>query len=98
MVAVALLFPPFGSEVVEETESVCVITVPDGVVVFTFTTNVKFAVPVAMAAVSVQVRVARTQFHPAGPVKETDVVLAGSVSVKTGAAAVAGPAFVTVCV
>src|SRR6476469_5647672 len=95
--AAALLLPPLGSLVEEETEAVCVTVVPDATLEFTLTTNVKFAVPTAIAVVSVQVRVPRTQVHPAGPVSETAVVFAGSASVKTGAFAVAGPAFVTVC-
>src|SRR5579863_591148 len=95
---VTLLLPPFGSLVVEATESVCVMFVPAATVAFTVTTNVKFAVvPAVIAVVSVQVRVPRTQFHPAGPLNETPVVLAGRVSVKTGALAVAGPLLVTLC-
>src|SRR5437899_1874056 len=86
---VALLLPPFGSTVVEETESVCEMTVPEATFVFTFTTNVKFAVVVAaIVVVSVQVRVPSTHVHPAGPLRETAVVLAGRVSVNTGAFAV----------
>src|SRR3979490_3063833 len=93
---VALLLPPFGSTVVEETESLCVIVVPNATFVFTFTTKVKLAEVLApIVVVSVQVRVARTHVHPAGPVRDTDVVLAGSVSVSTGAFAVAGPPLVT---
>ena len=83
--------------VVEETESVCVIVDPDATVVFTVITNVKFAVVfAAMVVESVQVR--PTHVHPAGPVKETAVVFAGSVSVNCGAFAVAGPALVTLWV
>jgi hypothetical protein len=41
----ALLFPPFGSTVVDETVSVSVIVVPDATVEFTFTTKVKLPVP-----------------------------------------------------
>jgi len=52
----------------------------------------------AMVVVSVQVREANTQFQPPGPLSETAVVFAGRVSVSTGAFAVAGPAFATVCV
>src|SRR5580704_1829315 len=97
--AAALLFPLFGSPVVEVTESVCVIVVPDATVEFTVTMKVKFAVVLpAIVVVSVQVRLARTHVHPEGPVKETAVVFAGSVSVKTGAFAVAGPALVMLCV
>ena len=47
---------------------------------------------------SVQVRVARVQVHPAGPVSDTEVVFAGSVSVKLTLVAVLGPPFVTTCV
>src|ERR1035437_1658362 len=96
---VALLLPPFGSTVVEETESVCVMVVPDATVVFTVTTKENVAVVLAaMFAESVQVRVARTHVHPAGPVSDTAVVLSGSVSVNMGAFAVAGPALLTLCV
>ena len=52
----------------------------------------------AMVVVSVQVRLASTQVHPAGPVSDTAVVLAGRVSVNTGALAVAGPELVRLCV
>src|SRR5579863_2702083 len=96
--AVALLLPLFGSLVVDETESVWAMIVPALTVLLTVTTKLKFAVPVAIAVVSVHLRVARTHVHPAGPVRDTAVVLAGSVSVNTGAAADAGPAFVTVWV
>src|SRR6266567_446028 len=99
MFTVALLLPPFGSMVVEETESVCVMVVPDATFVFTFTTKVKFAVVLAaIVVVSVQVSVPNTQFHPAGPVRDTAVVLAGRVSLNTGAFAVAGPPLVTLWV
>jgi hypothetical protein len=46
-VAVAVLLPEFGSLVVLATEAVSVMVEPDATVVFTFTTNVKFAVAVA---------------------------------------------------
>ena len=95
----ALLLPGFGSLVVEETESVWVIVVPAATFALTVTTKVKFAVVLAaMVVVSVQVRVARTHVHPAGPVSDTAVVFAGSVSVNTGAFAVAGPPLITLCV
>ena len=95
----ALLFPLFGSPVDDETESVCVITVPDATFALTFTTNVKFAVvAAAIVVVSVHVRVASTHVQPAGPVRDTAVVFAGCVSVNTGAAAVAGPPLVTLWV
>src|SRR5271165_5887740 len=70
----ALLFPPFGSLVVEETESVCRIVDPAVAFVFTFTTNTKFAAVFApMATESVQVRLAKTQVQPAGPLSDTAV-------------------------
>src|SRR5260370_28778043 len=94
----ALLLAEFGSPVVEETESVCVMVAPEATLAFTVTTKVKFAVVLAaIATVSVQVRVARTQVHPAGPVSDTAVVFAGSVSVSTGALPLGGPALVGRC-
>jgi hypothetical protein len=97
ILTVALLLPPFGSPVDEETESVCVMVVPDATLVFTFTTKVKFAVVLAaMVVESVQVR--PTHVHPAGGVNITNEVLAGSVSVNTGGFAVAGPLLVTLWV
>ncbi len=94
----ALLLPPFGSPVVEETESVCVTVVPFATVVATVTTNVKFAVVLAaIAVVSVQ-ESAPHAVHPAGPVNDTAVVPAGSVSVNAGAFAATGPLLVKLCV
>jgi hypothetical protein len=94
---VALLLPPFGSPVLDDTESVCEIVVPFATVVPTVTMKVKFAVVSAgMVVVSVQVK--PVQVHPAGPASDTSVVPAGSVSVNTGAFAVAGPLLVTLCV
>src|SRR5215469_6048083 len=95
---VALLFALLGSGVVEEMEAVCERMVPLATVDGTFITNVKLAVPAAIAAVSVQVRLAGTQFQPAGPVSDTTGAPVGSVSVSTGAAAEPAPALVTVCV
>jgi hypothetical protein len=94
-----LLLPELGSPVVDATESVCVMVVPDATFVFTFATKVKVAVVfAAIVVVSVQVRLAKTHVHPAGPVSDMAVVFAGSVSVNTGAFAVAGPLLVTLCV
>jgi len=94
---VALLLPPFGSPVVEETESVCVMVLPFATVPATVTMNVKVAVVLAaIAAVSVQE--SAPHVHPAGPFNETAVVFAGSVSVNTGAFAATGPLLVTLCV
>src|SRR5882672_2133971 len=95
----ALLLAAVGSLVVDETESVCVMVVPAATFAFTVTTKVKFAVVLAgIATVSVQVSVARTHVHPAGPVSDTEAVFAGSVSVNTGALAATGPPLVTLCV
>src|SRR3954470_15112117 len=99
VLTVTLLFAEFGSAVVDETESVCGRLVPFATAAPTLTTKVKFAVVfAAIATVSVHLRVASTHVHPAGPVSDTAVVPAGSVSLKTGAFAVAWPALVTVCV
>src|SRR5579871_6709318 len=97
VVTVTLLLLRFGSVVVELTVSVCVMD-PAAVVEFTVTTNVKFVVvvPEAKFAPSVQVRAA--QVHPAGPVSDTAVVPAGSVSTSFGVVAAAGPRLVTVWV
>src|SRR5258708_36577273 len=75
----ALLLAGFGSPVVEETESVCVIVVPAATFALTVTTKVKLAVVLgAMGAVSVQVRVPRTPPPPAGPVSATEAAVHGS--------------------
>jgi len=100
VLTVTLLLALVGSLVVDETVSVSVMLVPAATFVFTFTTKVKFAVVFAtIAEPSVHLKGAVVvQVQPAGPVRETKVVFAGSVSVMTGAAALAGPEFVTVCV
>ena len=65
MLAAALLFPLLGSPVEDETESVCVMVVPEATFELTFTTNVKFAVVVdAIVVVSVQVRVPERRSIP----------------------------------
>jgi hypothetical protein len=46
----------------------------------------------------VQMRVMRMQVHPAGPVRDTAMVLAGSVSVRVTEVAALGPLLVTTCV
>src|SRR4051794_28794077 len=76
---VALLFALVGSPVVDVTESVCVMVVPDATLLFTFTMNVKFAV-VAAPIVVVSVQLSPAQVQPAGPVNDTSDVLAGRVS------------------
>ena len=100
LVTVTLLLLRFGSAVVELTVSVWVMD-PGAVVEFTVTTKVKavVVVPEVKFPPSVQVRAARgVQVHPAGPVSETAVVPAGSVSTSFGVVAVAGPRLVTVWV
>jgi len=95
--AVALLFALLGSVIDELTLAVSLIAVPAAVPAVTFNTYVIVAAPGARLA-SVQVRVPTVHVHPAGPVSETTVVFAGSVSVKLTLVAVLGPAFVTSCV
>jgi len=94
---VALLFPLLGS-LAEETEAVWVIVDPWVTVGFTVTTNVNAAGEFAAKVVlSVQVKGdVVVQVQPAGPVNETNVVLAGNVSESTTALAAAGPRLVTV--
>ena len=97
---VTALLPVFGSPVVELTVSVSERFVPWAIVDGTDTTRVK-AVVVVLAArfvPSVQVKVAKVQVHPAGPVNELAVVPVGRVSTTFGVVAACGPAFVTVCV
>jgi hypothetical protein len=102
VLTVTLLFPVFGSVVVELTVSCCVtdpVAAFEGIV----TTKVKAVVvaPEARFVVAVHVNVATLQFHPAGPVSDTAVaagVVVGSVSTSFGVAALAGPPLVTVCV
>lgn len=95
----ALLLAPLGSVVVEATESVWVMVVPDATVAPTVTTKVKEAVVLAgIVAEAVHFKVPKTHVQPAGPVNDTGVVPAGSVSLRTGALAVAWPEFVTVWV
>ena|ERR1700678_3924161 len=97
--AEALLLLEFESPVTEEaTESVCVIVVPDAVLAFTVTTKVKLAVALAASVAMVHLSVATVQVQPAGPVSDTAVVFAGSVSVNVTVLAEAGPALATVCV
>jgi hypothetical protein len=92
---VALLFPPFGSVVADEIESVSGM-VPDAPGA-TFKTKVKFAVVVAFRVPIVQLGgvVRMLQVHPAGPVRDTAEVFAGTGSVNETVDAVPGPLFVT---
>lgn len=97
-VAEALLLPPLGSPVVDETVSVCVMIVPDATVLLTVTTKVKFAVVLAASVAMVHCRVATVQVQPAEPVSVCAVVFAGSDSRSLTVLALAGPAFITVWV
>src|SRR5580700_8072653 len=95
---VALLFPMFGSPVGLLTDAVSVMVVPEATALLTCTTNVKFAVALAARVAMEQVKGAtEVQAHPAGPPRDTNVVLAGRVSVRTTVLAEAGPPLATVC-
>ena len=89
---------------VELTLAVSEITVPDAVPAATCRTGLKVAVAPAASKAIVQVMVPALptlgveQDQPAGVVIDTNVVLAGSVSVKLTEAAAAGPLLVTTCV
>jgi hypothetical protein len=97
--AEAMLLPELGSPVTELTESDCVIVLPEVALVFTITTKLKLGVVVLAARLEmVQVSVASVQVQPVGPVSDTAVVLAGSVSVNWTVLAATGPALVTLWV
>jgi len=97
--AEALLLPGFGSPTVGVTEAVCVMVDPEATFVFTFTTKVKFALVLAARVAMLQVKGdMEVHTHPAGPLSDTNAVLAGSASVSTTELAGAGPPLVTVCV
>ncbi len=100
VVTVTLLFPGFGSVLVDDTVSVSVMAVPDATLLFTVTTSVKgpAVAPLARFVPSVQVRVASVQVHPAGPVNETAVTFGEIVSTNFGVGAFADPPLVTVWV
>ena len=102
--AETLLLAGFGSTgVVSDTDTMFVIVVPGATPAITVTTNEKVAVAFAarvVPALFVQAGVATLHAHPAGPVRETAVVFAGSVSVTVmdpaaTEPAVAGPPFRT---
>lgn len=100
-VAEAVLFAGFGSEAADETLTEFVILVPGLVAGATVTTREKVEMVFAATVGFVHVSTPPTgggQIHPAGTVSETNVVLAGSVSVSLTPVAEAGPLFVTVTV
>lgn len=100
--AVAVLLPGVGSDVEDDTFTVFVMTVPIVVPAVTWTTIVKTALELLTieGLVAVKVPVVPTAgvvtVHPPGAITDTNVVLAGSVSVTDTAAASFGPALVTV--
>src|SRR3977135_3834797 len=96
-VAVTLLLPALGSAVEELMVAVSVITVPEGVPAFTFTTTGKLAVPDAkLGFVQVIVpalpTVGSMHAHPTGiGLRDTKVVFGGVTSVKLELVAGVGP-------
>src|SRR5512132_2316713 len=103
VVAVAELFPAAGSSV-DVTLAVLLTIVPLGVAAFTFTTSAKDPLPLAgrVAMVQLTVPVPPTagvvQVHPAGDVRDTNVVVAGRVSDRATVVAAAAVRFVTAIV
>jgi hypothetical protein len=101
LVATAELFAAFSSSVLDVTDAVSAIRVPDAVPAFTVATIVKVAVPAAASVDAVQVKLPPTtapQLHPAGGVTLWKVVFVGTVSDNTSPAASLGPLFVITCV
>lgn len=93
----ALLLALFGSLVVDATDTVSVIVVPEATVVFAVTTKVKLAAALAVRVPIVQVKGAvEVHVHPGGPLSDANDVFAGSVSVSVIVVADAGPPLVTV--
>src|SRR5262249_23343314 len=101
VVAVEALLSGFRSDVADATVAVLLMTVPTGGPAGTFATSVDDALaPVASdALVAVIVPVLPTagvvKVHPPGPVRETNVMTTGSVSVSETLAAASGPLLVT---
>src|SRR5208282_4288599 len=96
--AVAALFVVLGSLTDELTLTVSLIAVPAVAVALTFTTYVIVAGVPGASEGFVQVSVASVQSQPAGPARETEVVLAGNDSLTVVPVAALGPALVTTCV
>jgi hypothetical protein len=100
---VAVLLEELGSKAEELTETVSEITVPLDVPAFTFTTRVK--VPdvepgmfeLLHTTLPVPPTPGTTQLHPAGDVKETNVVFAGTLATRVALSAALGPLLVTTC-
>jgi hypothetical protein len=94
----AVLLFMFGSLMALLTDAVSVMVVPEATAVFTFTTKVKLALVPAVRVAMEQVKgETEVHAHPAGPLRDTNVVLAGRVSVRTTVVAEAGPPLATVC-
>jgi len=99
--AVALLFAGLLSVVVVVTLAVLLIVVPFGVAAFTFATSVKVAEAPLISDAIEHVVVAPVAQMNVGPVvwfSETNVVVAGSVSLNETVEASDGPLFATVMV
>ena len=97
--AVALLFPVFGSAVVEVAVTVSLIAVPATAAAMTFSLTVKLALPTAkLGLLHVMVpavpAVGVVQDHPATVLMDWNVVSVGVISVKFAAVAALGPALV----
>ena len=99
---VAVLLLALGSAIAELTLAASVMTVPFAVPVLTLTTTAKLETAAAARSEVEQVNVpvfpVILQFHPAGGVTETSVVLAGTASTKLTLVASLGPLLVTTCV
>jgi hypothetical protein len=103
VVAVPLSFPVFGSVVADVTVAVLLSTVPAAVGASTFTTRLKTAFPAAKLGIVQEIGPAAptagvVHDQPAGEDSETNVVLAGSVSVMLTVDALLGPPLFTVMV
>lgn len=103
VVAVALSLPILGSGVVDDTVAVFESTVPAATDGSTATTKVNAAGPGANDAfehdtVPLAPTAGVVQLQPPGDANDTKVVPAGKVSLNEAAAALLGPAFVTVIV
>ena len=103
VVSVSLSLPGLGSGVVDDAVAVFDSTVPAATDGATATTKVKSAGPGANDVfvhdtVPPAPSAGVVQLHPPGDDNDTKVVPAGNVSLKDAAAALLGPAFVTVIV
>src|SRR5215213_4144034 len=103
VVAVPLLLAPFGSVVVVAAVAVFVMTVPSATAAPTLTTSVNTALPGARVAfvhemLPVPPTAGAVHDQPPGDASETNVVIAGTVSLRLTVLALLGPALLTVMV